>query len=47
MCAANGLAIAYTGRSKALSFFIKECVSAGEPLNAEVIKIWKRAQGSN
>ena len=26
-------------------FSLKECVSAGEPLNAEVIKIWKEGTG--
>lgn len=26
-------------------FYLRECVSAGEPLNAEVIKIWKEGTG--
>ena len=27
-------------------FSLRECVSAGEPLNAEVIKIWKDGTGT-
>ena len=30
---------------KSYHFSLKECVSAGEPLNAEVIKIWKEGTG--